>query len=152
MDLLDQLRTLTSRVQNELSRGSNYYKNSKVVWRSVEKFIAKGGEISTENIDTGDKTESPTLADLAQDYVAGYVAESVFQLYDSLFEEYIFGLIGFWLMVYLKGIVGLDDDESDDKVKKAEKSVPLFLVIDNSDRDSILRAIVERELDHSKYR
>ncbi len=118
----------------------------------VEKFVDEGEKLGDENPDTGDRFDGPTLVDLSQSYVSGYLAESVFQTYVSLFEDYVFGLIGFWLMAYPKGIVGLDDDEGDDRLRKGDRTVPLSLITDNPDRDSILRVVVDRELDRLKYR
>jgi hypothetical protein len=48
--------------------------------------------------------------------------------------------------------VGLDDDEDDDKLKKSDRSVPLSFITENADRESILRAVIDRELDRLKYR
>ncbi len=84
--------------------------------------------------------------------MAEYLAEAVFQHYVSLFEDYTFGLIGIWLMAYPKGIVGLDDDDGDDRPKRSDRTVPLSFIVDSPDRDSILRAVVDRELDRLKYR
>lgn len=152
MAIGDEIRGLTSRVQAELARASNYQSHTEMAWRLVEKFVARGEKLVDENPDTGDRSDGPTLVALSQSYVTRYLAESVFQTYVSLFEDYIFGLIGSWLMAYPKGIVGLDDDEGDDKLRKADKTVPLSLITDNPDRESILRAVVDRELDRLKYR
>lgn len=149
---IDQLRDLTSRVQEELSRGSDYYSHTKVAWRLAQRLVAEGRSIGVENVDTGSTIKGPDLANLAQGYVTGYLAESVFQHYVSLFEDYIFGLINLWLLAFPKGIVGLGDDEDDAKLRKTDKEVPLSLIIDNPDRESILRAVIERELDRLKYR
>ena len=149
---IDGVRELTARIQGELSRGSNYYQHTSMVWRLVRRLVAQGETIHSDNPDTGDQADCPALAGLAQGYVAGYLAESVFQNYVSLFEDYIFGLIGFWLMAYPKGIVGLDDDDGDDGLRKTDKTVPLALITDNPDRESILRVVVDRELDRLRYR
>ena len=121
-------------------------------WRLVQRLVAEGRTIGIENRDTGNKTDGPSLAGLAQGYVTGYLAESVFQHYVTLFEDYTSGLIGAWLTAHPKGIVGLNADENDEKSKNAERAVPLSFIIDNPDRESILRAVVDRELDHLKYR
>ena len=84
--------------------------------------------------------------------MAGYLAESVFQHYVALLEDYLFGLIGIWLMAYPKGIIGLDDDGDDVRLTRSERTIPLSFVTDNPDRESILRAVVDRELDRLKYR
>jgi hypothetical protein len=118
----------------------------------VQSLVAEGRSIDFADTSTGDRTDGATLARLVQGYVTGYLAESVFQHYVSLFEDYVFGLIGIWLMAYPESVSGLDDSESDDKVAKGDKTVPLELIIGNPDRESILRAIVERELDRLKYK
>jgi hypothetical protein len=152
MAIIDQIRDLAGRIQNELLLGSNYYDDTKQIWRLVQRLVDEGQEITIENMDTGVRTEGRTLAGLAQGYVSGYLAESVFQHYVSLFEDYTFGLIGCWLIAYPKGIVGLDHDAADDKQQKTDKTVPLSFITENPDRESILRAVVDRELDRLKYR
>jgi hypothetical protein len=152
MEVIDQIRDLSSRIQNELVRGSNYYHHTTVAWRFLQRLVAEGRRIEVRNVATGESTDGRTLAALAQGYVTEYLAESVFQHYISLLEDYLFGLIGAWLMAHPKGIVGLDEDESDDKLKKSERTVPLSFITDNPDRESILRAVVDRELDRLKYK
>ncbi len=152
MAIADQVRGLTVRVQAELSRGSDYYLHAKSAWRLVRELAIRGRPIGVRNQDTGNKIDGPVLAELTLDYVNGYLAESVFQHYISLFEDYTFGLIGLWLMEFPKGLVGLDDDENDDRLRKGDKLVPLSFITDNPDRESILRAVVDRELDRLKYR
>jgi hypothetical protein len=92
------------------------------------------------------------LSVLSEGYVSGYLAESRFQHYVSLFEDYTLALIGHRLMANPQGIVRLDDDAGDDKLKKTAKFVPMSFIIGNPDRDRILRAVIERELDGLKYR
>jgi hypothetical protein len=152
MLIVDRVRDLTSRIRGELLRASDYYTHTETAWRLVESLVLAGREITIENADTESKVDGPILARLAQSYVAGYLAGSVFQHYVSLFEDYTLGLIGFWLMAHPKGIAGLDDNEDDDKLKRTDKSVPLGFITDNPDRESILRAVIDRELDRLKYR
>jgi hypothetical protein len=152
MAVADEIRDLTSRIQGELDRGDKYFRHTKVAWRVVRVVADEGREIDVRDIDTGISINASALSELAQGYVTGYLAESVFQNHVALFEDYIFGLIGAWLLAYPKGIVGLDEDEDDDKLKKSDKTVPLSFITDNADRDSILHAVVDRELDRLKYR
>jgi hypothetical protein len=152
MAITDQLRDLASRILDSLARGSNYHEHTKLAWRLVQTIVAEGRSIDFENTDTGDQADGPALAGLSQGYVTGYLAESVFQHYVALFEEYTFELVGLWLMAYPQGIVGLDEDKDDDKLKRSDKTVPLSFILENPDRDSILRAVVDRELDRLKYR
>ncbi len=152
MVLADQIRELTRRVQGELARGSDYYHHTVLAWRLVQRLANSGEVLEYKNEDTGSSVDGPALGGLAQGYVKGYLAESVFQHYVSLFEDYVFGLIGLWLMANPKGLVGLDDDSRDDHLRKADKLVPLSFITDNDDRESILRAVVDRELDRLKYR
>lgn len=152
MAIIDQLRDLNSRIQGELARGSDYYIRAGAAWRLVQRRVAEGQTIRVINVDTGSAVGGPDLADLAQEYVRGYLAESVFQHYVSIFEDYIFGLINLWLLAFPKGIIGLADDKGDDRLRQTGKEVPLSLIIDSPDRESILRAVIERELDRLKYR
>ncbi len=152
LHLADQIRELASRIREDLSRASNYYNHTNEAWRLIQRLVAEGQVIHIDNLDTGDKTDGSTLAGYVQGYVRGYLAEAIVQHYVSLFEEYTFGLIGFWLMAYPKGIVGLDDDEGDDRLKRSDRTVPLSFITENPDRDCILRAVVDRELDRLKYR
>ncbi len=152
MAIADQVRELTLRIQDEFSRGSDYYHHAKSAWRLMHRLAARGRMFGLRNQDTGNKIDGPALAELTQDYVNGYLAESIFQHYVSLFEDYTFGLIGLWLMANPKGLVGLDDDGDDDKLRKGDRVVPLSFITDNPDRESILGAVVDRELDRLKYR
>jgi len=152
MAIVDQLHELTIRKLNELTRAADYYTHSEAAWRLVQRHVRAGYKVRIQNVDTGTDIDGPALSVLSEGYISGYLAESLFQHYVSLFEDYTFALIGHWLMAYPQGIVGLEADEGDDKLKKTDKLVPMSFIIDNSDRDSILRAVIERELDRLKYR
>ena len=134
MTTADQVRVLESQTLEALSRGSSYYENTRIAWRIAQESAAAGKAIVFQDAAAGTPLDDLALAELAQDYITGYLAESVFQQYVSQLEDYLFGLIGCWLMAYPGGIAGLDDDPGDDKLRKADKTVPLALIVDNPDR------------------
>ncbi len=81
------------------------------------------------------------LGRLAQKYIAGYLAESVFQIQVALFEDFFFGLLGLWLTAYPDGIPD-----------KGKKAVDLGTILDAPNKPAILQAVVDRELDGLKYK
>lgn len=152
MAIADQIRDLAEQIQNDLTQALSYYYDTKIAWRLVRQFVDEGRPILVRNKLIDETIDGPTLEGRAQGYVTGYLAESVFQHYITLFEDYTFGLIGLWLMAYPRGIIGLDDDKGDHRLKGTDRAVPLSLITDNPDRESILRAVIEQELNRLKYR
>ena len=152
MPLADQIRDLADRAQLGLSRGQAYYDHTLIAWRVFRERVEEGRMIHQVNDHTGQAIDGPALVVASQGYVTGYLTESVFLDAVAIFEDYVIGLIGAWLMAHPRGIIGLDDEEGDDRLKRTDKTIPLAIVTDNPDRESILRVIVDRELDRLKYR
>lgn len=148
MAAADEIRELTRRTGEELRRTSRYFEHTRDAWQAVTMLVDEGSPIQFTDSQTGAGMNGKDLAELSAGYIAGYLTESVFQHYITLFEEYTFGLLAAWLAEFPKGIAGLDDDGA----KAGEKTVPLSFVVDNPDRDGILRAVIDRELDRLKYR
>jgi hypothetical protein len=84
--------------------------------------------------------DAAQLANLSKTYERFHLAESVFQHFVALFEDFIFELLRLWLTAYPGGIPN-----------KAEKPVNLAMVIDAPDREAILRLVIDRELNELKY-
>lgn len=110
MEIVDQIRDLSIRIRGEIVRGSNYYNHTTAAWRVLQTVVAEGRAIQVRDKITGDVTDGRGLAASAQGYVTEYLSESVFQNHVTLFEDYVFGLIGAWLTAYPRGIVGLGED------------------------------------------
>jgi hypothetical protein len=69
-----------------------------------------------------------------------YLAESVFQHFVSLFEDFVFELLRLWLTAFPAGIPNKD-----------KKPIDLALVIDAADKDAILGFVIDRELNALRY-
>jgi hypothetical protein len=147
--LAQQIGDLADRISADLNAGHDYFEHTKVAWRLVQRLADRPGHpIRIRNTDTGTVVGAAELAALAQTYLTGYLAESVFQHYVSLFEDFVFGLIGSWLSAYPNSLRGKDKDEDD----KTGKSISLSIVLDAPDKDAIIRTVVARELDKLKYK
>jgi len=56
--------------------------------------VKSGGTISIRDPATGDTTTEKELLPLSHEYVRGSLVSATFQDFLSLFEDFIFGLIG----------------------------------------------------------
>ncbi|HEY2158639.1 MAG TPA: hypothetical protein VGH33_23615, partial [Isosphaeraceae bacterium] len=141
MPLAGEVEELERRIQADLKKSFDYYEHTKIAWRLIQRLSDEGRPVSVENIDTGTVVDGPTLASLAQGYVTGYLAESVFQHLTTLFEDFLFGLLRCWLMAYPAAIPN-----------KKDKPVDLATILDANDRDAIIETVIDRELDALKYK
>jgi hypothetical protein len=140
-----RLANLSDRVVSDLRAAHDYHAHTVAVWRMVLELAGEGRTIDVSNFVTGTTVGAGELADLGPVYVQTYLAESVFQHCVTLFEDFVFGLIGIWLSAYPKGL-GRGDSRD-----RSERTIPLKIVLDAPDRDAIIRTVVDRELDRLKY-
>jgi hypothetical protein len=140
MPLATQIRELADRVQDNLRAARDFYYHTESAWRVVQQVAAEGRKVNVRNMETGAILGIADLEGLAKRYVSLYLAESVFQHFVSLFEDFVFGLLGSWLVAYPAGIPNKD-----------RKPVDLATIIDAPDKEAIIRAVVDRELDGLKY-
>ena len=141
MPLVDQIRELAGRIQAELQEAHDYYQHTKVAWRLVQQLPDEGQLFSIRNMDTGTVVGAAELASLAQRYVTGYLAESIFQHYVTLFEDFVFGLLHAWLLVHPTSIPN-----------KKDKPVALATILDAADKSAVIQLVVDRELDGLRYK
>jgi hypothetical protein len=134
------IQTLSERIDAELRAGYDYYEHSKSSWQLVRRLARKGTQISFGNIHTGTSVQAAELPALARSYIKSYLAESVFQHFVVLFEDFVFELLRLWLTAYPGGIPN-----------KSTKPVELATVIAAPDREAILRIVIDRELNALKY-
>jgi hypothetical protein len=134
------IQTLSDRIHAELRAGYDYYEHSKSSWGLVRRIVRRGTSITFGNIHTGTSIPAADLPALARRYIKSYLAESVFQHFVALFEDFIFELLRLWLSAHPGGIPNKDT-----------KKVDLATVIDAPDREAILQAVVDRELNGLKY-
>jgi hypothetical protein len=87
--LADRIKELADGIQADLTAGFDYYEHTKVAWHLFERLSVEGDQVSFQNMDTGTSIDAPGLAALSQSYVTGYLAESVFQHFVTLFEDFV---------------------------------------------------------------
>jgi hypothetical protein len=134
------IQALSDRIHAELRAGYDYYEHSKSSWGLVRRMVRRGTSITFGNIHIGTSVQAANLPALARRYIKSYLAESVFQHFVALYEDFVFELLRLWLTAYSGGIPNTDT-----------KRVELATVIDAPDRDAILQAVIDRELNALKY-
>lgn len=140
MPLADEIRDLTDRIQVDLQKAHDYFQHTKVAWRIVQQLPDDARPIIIRNLDAGTVVGAAELAGLAQTYVTGYLAESVFQHYVTVFEDFIFALLHAWLSVHPSGIPN-----------KKDKPVDLATILNAADKNALIQLVVDRELDGLRY-
>ncbi len=140
MPLADSIRDLSTRAQADLGAAYDYFEHTKALWRLVRQLTAMGHAYDIQNPGTGITLTLADLAAQAQDYVAGYLSESVFQHNVSLLEDFVFELLRLWLSAYPAGIPNKD-----------KKPVDLAVIIDALDKDAIIELVIQRELNALRY-
>ena len=135
-----EVQALSDRIHADLRAGHDYYEYSKSSWRLVRRLASSGRSITLGNIHTGTVVQAAELPALARSYMTGYLAESVFQHFVALFEDFVFEFLRLWLSAYPGGIPNKDN-----------KKVNLATVIDAPDREAILQVVIDRELNALKY-
>ena len=137
MALSDDIRALRDRVLADLNVAHDYYTDTKVAWRLVQKAVQGGQPLSIKNKATGTVTTRADLANKAQRYVAEQLAEATFQQFVSIFENYFFDLLRFWLIAYPQSLAG--------------RKVDFKAVLDAPDKDAITFLVVNKELNEILY-
>jgi len=128
MSLADSIRAHRDRIAASLNAARDYYVSTIMAWRIVQRDITGGERISVKNAATGTDITHVDLPNLAQFYIANYLASSTIQQFVSLFEDFLLGLLRIWLFVHHKAI---------DK-----KQVPIGTLFEAADlNDAKLRAI-----------
>lgn len=100
MALADQITELCTRSHDSLALLRNYYEHTRHVWRLTQQLIDGGTLVQFRNWNDVKDTvviEPPEIHALAQTYVTGYLAESVFEKSIAVLEDFIFDLVHIWL-------------------------------------------------------
>lgn len=137
MPLIDDVRALRDRALAELTATHDYYTDTKMAWRIVQKVIRAGHKITIRNMATGTVTQEAQLAAKARDYVAEDLAAATFQQFVSIFEYFFFDLLRLWLMAYPQSLGG--------------KVLEFKNVLEASDKDAVTFYVVNRELNEIAY-
>ena len=137
MALADDIRALRDRVLADLVAAHDYYADTKIAWQVVQRVVRAGDAFSIRNTATGTVTTQADLVGKAGGYVAEQLAEATFQQFISIFENYFFDLLRFWLMAYPQNLIG--------------KKVDFKAVLDAPDKDAITLLVVNKELNEILY-
>src|SRR5688572_25691444 len=121
MPLADDIEALRDRVLVDLNTTHDYYSDTKIAWRIVQKVAATGTTFSIRNLITGTETTQADLASKARGYVAEQLTEATFQQFISVFEYFIFDLLRIWLIAYPQNLIG--------------KTVDFKAILDAPDKD-----------------
>jgi hypothetical protein len=121
----------------DLNAAHDYYTDTKIAWRIVQKFVRSGGAFSSRSMATGTVTTQAELAGKARGYVVEQLAEATFQQFISIFENYLFDLLRLWLVAYPQNLIG--------------KKVDFKAVLDAPDKDAIALLVVNKELNEISY-
>ncbi|HQU45154.1 MAG TPA: hypothetical protein PK867_20230 [Pirellulales bacterium] len=138
MSLSTDLQDHRDSVLAELAAVHDYYVNTKRAWRIVQGMVARRGRFSAFNAVTGNRTTEQDLPQKAQLYIADYLAGATFQQFVSLFEDFAFGVMRLWLLVYPQRL--------------ARKQVPASLVLGAPNLEAVKIGMVNRELNEIRYR
>jgi hypothetical protein len=134
------VKALADRADADLVAGHDYYHHTRLSWRLLRARARRGGPFTIRNPATGTIAKAAQLVELSVSYESVRLTESVFQHFVALFEDFVFELLRLWLSAYPGGIPNKD-----------KKDVELTTVIDAPDREAILQAVIDRELNALKY-
>jgi hypothetical protein len=137
MALSDEILDISQRAVSALNESHDYYYHSKSVWRLVQQLVREGRQFTFRNRTTGTRIEQRQLLERAQRYVTYYLMSATLQHFVSLFEDFFFDLLRSWLSADPRSLAG--------------KQVNMRTVIDARDRDAIILAAVDKELNELKY-
>ncbi len=137
MALREVIRQLQSRTLADLNAAHDYFTDTKLAWRIVEKAI-KGKISFTIRNATGTVTTDADLVNKAQLYVTEQLAEATFQQFLSIFEHFFFDLLRLWLIAYPQTL--------------ASRQVSFKDVLDAPDKDAIASLVINKELNEILYK
>ncbi len=137
MALADDIQALTSRTLSTLEASHDYYTYTKRVWRLLQQIVKEGRKFTFRNLTTGTRVDEQVLLGRAQLYVTDYLISSTFQAFVSLFEDFFFELLRFWLAAYPASL--------------SKKQVEVGAVLQAPDKSAIVLRVVDKELNELKY-
>lgn len=137
MALADDIHALTTRTLSALEGSHDYYTYTKRVWRLLQQIVKEGRKFTFRNLTTGTRVDEQVLLGRAQLYVTDYLMSSTFQHFISLFEDFFFELLRFWLAAYPASL--------------SKKQVEIGAVLKAPDKSAIILTVVDKELNELKY-
>jgi hypothetical protein len=135
--LANDVRILRDRVLSELNNAHDYYTDAKTAWLIVRQAVKAGRKFTTRNLATGTLTTEAELVRKSYAYVTEQLAETTFQQFISLFENFFFDFLRLWLMAYPQSL--------------SAKKVDFKAILDAPDKEAITLLVVNKELNEVLY-
>jgi hypothetical protein len=132
MDLRERIRDLRLDTRRKLIAANDHFHDLQRAWDLVRSVIRSGRHFSYSNPTTGTVTTQVELAARLREYQERLALESTFQQFISLFENFFFDLLRFWLTAYPRGL--------------GNKQIDLHTILDSPDHEAIILAVVNKEL------
>jgi len=121
-----------------LDLSHDFYAHSTLAWRSLQFDVKRGRKLAFRNLSTGSVIDQDNLLTKSQQYVTHYLASSTFQHFTGLFEDFLFDLMARWLLAYPASL--------------NSRTVKLEIILRSPDNESVLRSVVDAELNDLKYK
>src|SRR5712692_4410725 len=137
MALADDIQALTTRTLSSLEASHDYYTYTTRVWRLLQQIVKEGRKFNFRNLTTGTRVNEQELLGRAQLYATDYLMASTFQHFVSLFEDFFFELLRYWLAAYPASL--------------SKKQVEMGAVLKAPDKSAIVLTVVDKELNELKY-
>ncbi len=138
MSIVDDLTGLTERSRRELDAISDFLAHSKEIWQLFQADVAVRRRLLTyTNQDTGTTVDQAELVALSRRYVNDYLAAFAFQRFVAIFETFFFD----FLRVLL----------AHNPRRLGRKQVDFAIVLAAPDREAIVFAVIDKELNELKY-
>jgi len=137
MALLDDIQALRDRTLAGLDASHDYYTYTKRVWRLLQQVVGEGRRFRFRNLTTGSTVDERSLVGRSRLYISEFLAASTFQQFVSQFEDFFFDLLRLWLVSYPGSL--------------KRKQVDLATVLDAPDKQGIVLAVVDKQLNELKY-
>jgi hypothetical protein len=137
MPLADDIHVLSDRTLSALAASHDYYTYTRRVWRLLQQIVKEGRKFTFRNLTTGTRVDEKVLLGRAQLYVTDYLMSSTFLHFVSLFEEFFFEFLRFWLVAYPGSL--------------SKKQVEMSTVLKAPDKSAVVFHVVDKELNELKY-
>jgi hypothetical protein len=137
MTLAEDIHDLTTRTLSALEASHDYSTYTKRMWRLLQQIVKEGRTFTFRNRTTGTRVDEQMLLGRAQLYVTDYLISSTFQHFVSLFEDFFFALLRYWLAAYPGSL--------------SKKQLDMGTVLKAPDKTAIVLAVVAKELNELKY-
>jgi len=137
MPLANEIRDLRQRTMDDLARAHDHFSDSMYAWEIVQTTISRGFKFVRKNPATGTTIGERDLIGHSQNFGIQLLAESTFQNFISIFENFLFDFLRLWLKTYPQSLT--------------KKSVNFQAILDAADRNEIILAVVNKELNEVMY-